>query len=118
LGLNHDLSGLANIVVRARLNTDIVFNFTLSSGFPGVASTLDPDGNKWSQRVQFIGKGRTFQDYVIDLTEFRDSDVDLSCVTGFEFFTDASMNTSPEAIEGWAGAGDPTLELLSVIANE
>jgi len=119
LGLNHDLSGLANIVVRARLNTDIVFNFTLSSGFPGVESTLNPEGEKLSHSVPFVGKGNDYQDYVIPLAQFALADgdndaVDLTCITGFEFSTTAGLNTSDEAKAGWAGASQPIMQVLSV----
>jgi len=123
LGLNHDLSSLTNIVVNAKMNTNMVWEFTLSSGFPGVAATLDmtdpahPDGKKFSYSVPFIGKGLSFEDYVIPLQQFANNGVDLTCVTGFEFSTNAALNKSAEAISAWASAGDPALELASVKAS-
>ena len=118
LGLNHDLSSLSSITVRASMNNDIVFTFSLSSGYDGAASTLNSKGEKFSHRVDFIGKGKGWQEYNIPLAQFAQAGVNLNCVTAFEFSTDRTLNMSPENITGWSGAGDPTLEIDSIIASE
>lgn len=118
LGLNHDLSGCSKITVLAKLNTDVAFTFGLSSGYPGVAETLNPAGEKLSHPEPFIGKGLTYQTYDIDLAPFWAAGVDPTCVTGFEFASDESLNRSQANIGGWAAAGQPVLSIISVIAYE
>ncbi|MDR2702053.1 MAG: hypothetical protein LBB72_06460 [Spirochaetaceae bacterium] len=104
LGLNHDLSELTEIVIRARLSPDIVWTFSLSSGYPGVAETLNANGEKFSHSVPFTGKNYVnFTEYVIPLSVFRENGVDLTRITGYEFFTDMSLNSSQQAKNAWEG---------------
>jgi hypothetical protein len=99
LDKNLDLTGTTRIVISAQLNAGIKCSFSLSSGYTGVASTLKPDGKKYTKRVVMIGKGvGAWQDYTFNQSDFTgDSDFDWANVTAFEFFLDASLNAGNEA---------------------
>ncbi|MCL2761672.1 MAG: hypothetical protein FWD36_00500 [Treponema sp.] len=96
-GLNHDLSTLTTITVNMALNVGVKYTFGLESGYPGVASTLvgnKADGGKFSHTVTLTGRGFSSQAYVLQLSDFRNAGVNLSCVTGYTFFTEgAGLNT-------------------------
>ena len=119
-GLNHDLSAFDKIVFSAAINEGCVYNFTLSSGYEGVDSTLtaNPDTGKFEKQsytAAFTGKGKSWQNYEIDLAAAEAAGVDLSCITEFQYFTDAALNTSEESLTGWAMA-DPFLHISTITA--
>jgi len=99
MDVNCDLTGTAKIVIGAKLSTGVKYTFSLSSGYTGAASTLKPDGGKYSKQITMTGQGFTdFKDYVFNLADFTgDSGFDPTNVTAYEFFIDPDLNAGNEA---------------------
>lgn len=100
MDLNHDLSGTSKIVIGAKLSTGVKYTFTLSSGYTGAASTLKPDGGKYTKQAVMTGLGfEDFHEYVFDLAnDFTgDTGFDSGNVTAFEFFIDTDLNAGNDA---------------------
>ena len=100
-GLNHDLTNLTKIVVRAQIVKDSTWTFALESGYIGVPTTLNDRHKRVEYRIPFTSADYEYANYEFLLQDFADEGVDLTMVTGFNLYTEKSYNTSAQALAGW-----------------
>ena len=102
-GINCDLTGCSKVVVSMRLRTGLVYEFNLFSGYEGMPSTLNENGQRKQGTWRFTGEGGepaaqaangsnlTLIDYEFLLDDFE-GDLDITSVTGYSFVTKAEWN--------------------------
>lgn len=124
-GLRHDLTGCTSLTINLKMCVGMVYRFSLSSGFDTVPSTLvsvegNPLGKKKSSYVEIVSTANDYTDYTFSLpgdlkVAEGETAVDLSNVSGYQFYTDRALNASTAAKAGWAS--DTTVSIEKITAQ-